>query len=477
MTSADIIADLRSLLGKQQVIDEPVVLTAYATDTWPLRLTQAAVGGARRERPLCVVRPASTHEVAACMRYLYSREVPVVPRGGGSGVQGGAEPPEGSVVLDVGQLNAILHLDRDRLSATAQAGVGQAKLEAWLNERGYISGHYPQSIDQAQVGGLIATRSSGQYSTRYGSIEDLVLGLEVVLADGSIVRVGSTGPRRAAGPDLRNLFIGSEGAFGVITEATLRVFPAPEETWMAAFSVPDMHGGLAMLRDIVQPGWRPAVLRLYDPIEAERAFGGQIERGSCLLLALSEGPADLPTLEGANVNRIVQAAGARPLGPEPVSAWLRNRNDVSAFYKYVQAGMIVDTIDVSAAWDRLADVYAAVVAALRKEVRELVAVSAHASHCYPQGANLYFVVGAQPPHDPAEVERVYERIWSVAMETVLGSGGSICHHHGIGKLRTRWLEPELGSAYGLLERLKVALDPQGLMNPGTLLPTRMEECR
>jgi alkyldihydroxyacetonephosphate synthase len=469
MTSKDIVADLRSLLGPERVMDDPGTLARCATDTWPLRLTQAAVGGPRLERPLCVVQPMSTEQAAVCVRYLYDAGVAIVPRAGGSAVQGGAEPPAGSVVVDVGQLNAILELDVDALSVTAQAGVGMAELEAWLNQRGFVSGHYPQSIDLAQLGGLVATRSAGQYSTRYGGIEDLLLGLEAVLPNGSVIRLTHDAPRRATGPDLRNVFVGSEGAFGVITEVTLRVSPTPEASWMDAFSVPDMRTGIGILRDVVQRGWRPSVLRLYDPVETERGFGKLVGATKCVLLALSEGPAGLPELEGTYVHRIVEAAGGTSIGPEPVQRWVQHRNDVSAFYEYVRAGVIVDTIDVSANWRKLPEVYANVLSALRSHVPELLAASAHVSHCYPQGANLYFVVGAQPGRDPATVEETYTRIWTAAMEAVFASGGSICHHHGIGKLRSRWLERELGSAYGLLERMKAALDPKGLMNPGTLL--------
>jgi alkyldihydroxyacetonephosphate synthase len=379
------------------------------------------------------------------------------------------------VVLDTARLDDIVELDEQARVVTAQAGVGLATLEAWLGARGYTCGHYPQSIDSARLGGLVATRSSGQFSTRYGSIEDLVVGLEAVLPDGTVIRIDHLAPRRSTGPDVRQLFIGSEGAFGVITEVSLRVFPSPAERWLCAYSVGSMRSGLGMLRDIVQSGWRPAVLRLYDPVEVERGFKAVIdERDTSLLLALSEGPTGLPSVERAAIEDVVNKNGGRPLGPEAVEHWLRHRNDVSEFHKYVKAGTIVDTIDVSAAWSRVADLYEVVLGALRSNVTELLVASAHASHCYAQGANLYFIVGAQPAWDSTEVERVYRSIWSTAMEAVLASGGSICHHHGIGKLRAEWLERELGSSMTLLERMKVALDPHGIMNPGTLLPVPRE---
>jgi alkyldihydroxyacetonephosphate synthase len=468
--AVDIVTGLQNLLGADRVSTDAATLQQFATDTWPLRLAQAAVGGPRRERPLAVIHPTSVNEVSASVRYLGAHGVAVVPRAGGSGVQGGAEPPAGSVVLDVGALDQVLDFDAAGLTVTAQAGIGLAQLESWLGERGFTCGHYPQSIDTARLGGLVATRSSGQFSTRYGSIEDLLAGLEVVLADGTVVHIDRRAPRRSAGPDLRQVFVGSEGTLGVITEVSLHVFPVPAERWLAAYAVASMRDGLDVLQRIVQSGWRPAVLRLYDPVETQRGFAEFVpERDACLLLCLSEGPHGLPALEGAAISEAVRQGGGQPLGQQPVQRWLGHRNDVSDFYTYLNAGMIVDTIDVSASWSRIADLYEAVLGALQHNIRELVVASAHASHCYAQGANLYFVLGAQPPRDAASVQHVYDCIWSTAMEAVLAAGGSICHHHGIGKLRAPWLQRELGSAHVVLERLKAALDPRGIMNPGTLL--------
>ena len=463
-----IVGELQALLGAEQVHADAVTLRAAATDTWPLRLVQSAVGGEPMPGPLCVVRPRAASEVAQALQLLYQGGVAVVPRGGGSGVQGGAEPPPGSVVLDLSNLDQILSLDEDNLSVTAQAGVRLHTLEQWLNERGYVGGHYPQSIEQAQLGGLVATRSAGQLSTRYGSIEDLLLGLAAVLPDGTALRIGAT-PRCAGGPDLRQLFLGSEGTLGVMTEVTLKVFPKPEATWRSAYALPSFTSGLDVMRRIMRPGWRPAVVRLYDAIETERSFPDQAERGTCLLLCAAEGPRGLPELEGAAIDSLAREVGAQPLGSAPVEAWFGHRNDVRAFYQYVQAGVIVDTIDVSVSWSCAAQVYQAVLAGLRHAVPELMVASAHASHAYPQGTSLYFVVGAQPPRDAAAVERIYRSIWSTAMQAVLANGGSICHHHGIGKLRAPWLAQQQSASVELLRQVKAALDPRGTMNPGTLL--------
>jgi len=464
----EVIIGLRSRLGPGQVLDDPAILAARSLDTWPLVLVQQVMG---REPPppRCVVRPRSTDEVATALAYLTGRGVPVVPYAGGSGVQGGAAPGPGAVVVDVGALDRILALDEENLTVAVGAGVPLATLEAWLGKRGYTTGHYPQSIDLALVGGLVATRSSGQFSTRYGSIEDLVAGLEAVLPDGQVVRISSQ-PRRAVGPDLRQLWIGSEGAFGIVTEVTLTVVPRPPERWLQAYGVPSMRAGLDVIRGFMREGWRPAVVRLHDAVEAHRSFYGTVAEGESALLLLSEGPTGYPAAEGAAIDAAARAAGLRPLGPGPVERWLEVRNDVAEYETYIRRGLIVDTIEVAAPWTAIGDIYEQVLRRLIDEVPEMVHASGHSSHSYPQGTNIYFVLAAQPRPDADDAARVYEAVWSRVMETTLALGGTISHHHGIGRFRARWVPQDLGSSYELLRRVKSALDPLGLMNPGSLLP-------
>ncbi|MCL6478643.1 MAG: FAD-binding oxidoreductase, partial [Peptococcaceae bacterium] len=383
-----VIQDLRELLGPDRVAAHPGILERRARDTWPLRLTQLAVG-LKLQEPVCVVKPRSTEEVSQTLAYLQRRGLAAVPYGGGSGVTGGAEPFPGSVVVDLGEMDQILGLDEENLTVTVQPGLIQAHLENWLNKRGYICGHYPQSIDLAQVGGLVATRSAGQFSTRYGCIEDLLVGLEAVLPGGEIVRIKNV-PRRSAGPDLRHIWLGSEGVFGVITEVTLKVFPKPADRWLMAYAVPVMRQGLDIIRKFMREGWRPAVVRLYDAVEADRKYAQYLQGRESILLLLSEGPEGYAQTEGRAVDRIVQAGGGRPLGPGPVEAWLEHRNDVHELEKYTGRGVIVDTIEVAANWTAIADIYDQVVDRLIREVPEIAVVSAHSSHSYPQGTNLYF---------------------------------------------------------------------------------------
>jgi alkyldihydroxyacetonephosphate synthase len=459
--------ELQERLGPDRVLTDKAERAQRAADTWPLRLVQRTAG-AELPGPVCVIRPQSADEAAEALGVLHARGVSVVPFGGGSGVTGGAQPPADAVALDMGALDRILHIDEENLTVTAQAGVLLAKLEAWLSKKGYTTGHYPQSIDLAQLGGLVATRSAGQFSTKYGNIEDMLVGLAALLPDGTSVRMAPVA-RWAAGPDLRGLWLGSEGAFGIITEVTLKIVPKPAARRLQAFAVPTMRDGLMIIQGMLREGWRPAVVRLHDATEAERSYPGTTNEGEALLLLISEGPAAYAAAEAEAIGAIAEAGNARPLGPEPVEKWLEHRNDVQLFDQLISMGIIVDTIEVAAGWDRIGDIYEQVTAQIRQEVPELMVISGHSSHSYPQGTNLYFIWAAQPPQDPAEVERVYWSVWNRVMETTLALGGSIVHHHGIGRLRAPWMGRQLGSAYPLLTALKQILDPRGLMNPGALV--------
>jgi alkyldihydroxyacetonephosphate synthase len=362
-------------------------------------------------------------------------------------------------------MNRILALDETSLAVTVQPGMRGDAFEAALDRRGYSMGHFPQSIAVSSVGGWVATRASGQFSTRYGSIEDMLLGFEAVLASGEATRLRAV-PRTATGPDLRTLFLGSEGTLGVLTELTLRVHPRPEHQRLASYAFPGMHGGLEAVRLTMRAGWRPAVLRLYDTVETARQFAAHVGEG-CLLLAVCEGPRGGVEAEAAGVEAIARAAGGAACGEPPVAWWLEHRNVVPSWERFFEQGIVVDTIEVAASWAAVPRLYDGVLAALR-EVPELLVASAHSSHSYPQGTCLY-VTFAIRAADLADGEAVYRRCWEQAMRATLAAGGTISHHHGIGRVRGPWLAEELGSAYPLLRTLKQALDPNGILNPGVLV--------
>ncbi len=453
-------------LDADRVVWDDDNLGEHAHDTWPLSLLRIHQGRLTT-RPACVVRPASTDDVATTLRLANQHRVAVVPYGGGSGVGGGVLPDSESIVVDLRRMNQLLDLNETSLQVRVQAGMYGHLFEQALQARGYSMGHWPQSVSLSTVGSWVATRAAGQYSSCYGSIEDMLLGLEAVLADGRIVRIKST-PRRSAGPDPRHLFLGAEGTAGIVTEATLKIFPLPDSRRMMSFAFPDFDSGLEAIRDITRAGWRPPVLRLYDAMETGRHFGEWQQEDRCFLLILTEGPPALTAVEAEACVAACQAHGGEAVGEAPVQHWFAERNNVPSLMSFVERGFVLDTIEVAVEWDRIHALYADVVAAMRT-VKNLIVISGHTSHAYMQGTNIYFTFVAKP-EDATAAEPTYLECWKQAMEATLRVGGTICHHHGIGRLRAPWMAAEHGSALDLLRTVKHALDPQGIMNPGVLLP-------
>jgi alkyldihydroxyacetonephosphate synthase len=463
-TTPAIVQALVERLGQDAVLTDAATLAARQHDYWVLAHLRRRLGQLGAP-PTCVVRPATTADVSAVLTIADARRVPVVPYGAGSGVCGGVLPPPDAIVLDLSRMDRVLALDETSLLVTVQPGMRGDAFEAALDARGYSMGHFPQSIAVSTVGGWVATRASGQFSTRYGNIEDMLAGGEVVLASGETVRFKPV-PRSATGPDLRALFLGSEGTLGVLTELTLRVHPRPEHRRVAAWAFPDVHAGLEAIRLVMRAGWRPAVLRLYDEIETARQFSADVP-GGCLLLALAEGPRAGAEVEAAAVAAIATAGGGTAASEATVAWWLDHRNTVPSWDRFFEQGIVVDTIEVAASWRDVHRLYDGTVGALRA-IPEVLVASAHSSHSYLQGTCLYVSVAIRPP-DLEQGEALYRRCWDEAMRATLAAGGTISHHHGIGRVRRGWLAEELGSAYPLLRTLKHVLDPHGILNPGVLL--------
>jgi alkyldihydroxyacetonephosphate synthase len=441
------------------LVTDPGTVATAGRDWWPLAMIWASDGVAI-PRGAVVARPVSEAEVAAVLRVCTEARVPVTAAAGRSGVCGASLPVHGGVVLDLTDLAGIVDVDDTSLVLDVRAGTFGAPLEAELRARhGVTLGHWPQSIDVSSVGGWLACRSAGQLSTRYGKIEDMVIGLDVVLADGRVVHTGGA-PRAAVGPDLTQLFVGSEGTLGVITGARLRVHPAPTTERRAAFRFQHFGDGMDACRRILRRGATPAVLRLYDGVEADRHF----ESGKHpMLLVLDEGDA---TMVDA-VMRVVheECATAIPTSEEFVAQWLEHRNDVSTLEQYLSGGYVVDTMEVAACWRALGAVYDDVLAAL-DGVEHMLVASAHLSHAYLDGACLYFTFAGRPP--PAQRESFYRDAWDAGARAALAAGAALSHHHGVGLNRGRFVRDALGEGFTVLAAVKESLDPRGILNPGKL---------
>jgi alkyldihydroxyacetonephosphate synthase len=435
--------------------------TAEASrDWWPLGLHWSLAGTvARRAEAVC--RPTTTEEVAAVVRACATDNVPLTAAGGRSGVSGASIPAFGGVVLDLTAMQGIVAIDAVSGVVEVLAGTFGPDLETELRQRCAMTiGHFPQSFDIATVGGWVACRGAGQYSTRYGKIEQMCVGLEVVLADGTVVRTGH-GPAAAMGPDLTQLFLGSEGTLGVITRVWLRAHPVPTHERRAAYTFGDFESGIEACRLILRRGATPAVLRLYDAAETQRSHGG--DGTTCALLILDEG--DIGLVEATFGVVEDECANAAPASDALVENWLQHRNDTDALQALTRKGFVVDTMEIAAPWSRLADIHVAARAALMA-VPNARTASCHLSHSYVDGACLYFTFAATPP--PDEIESTYVAMWDAGQRAVIAAGGNLSHHHGIGLNRSRYMAESMGSSLGVLQAVKDALDPRGILNPGKL---------
>ena len=436
--------------------------TAEASrDWWPVALHWALEGAVPR-RAAAVVRPSTTEQLAAVVAACREARVPVTAAGGRSGVCGAAAPVFGGIVLDTTALAGLGHVDEVSGVVEVRAGTFGPDLEQELRERyGLTIGHFPQSFDLATVGGWVACRGAGQYSTRYGKIEDMVVGLEVVLADGSIVHTGGA-PAAATGPDLTQLFTGSEGTLGVISTVWLRAHPVPPAERTAAYLFDSLGDGIEACRQILRRGATPAVLRLYDAEESARGRGG--DGTNCVLLVLDEGD---PAIVDATIAVVAEAcAGAVAGDPDLVEQWKQHRNDTSALQVLTRKGYVIDTMEIAAPWSRL-ETIASVARESLLAAPHARAASCHLSHSYLDGACLYFSFAATPP--PEEREATYVALWNAGQRAVLAMGGNLSHHHGIGINRGRFAAEALGEgAFTVLRSIKDALDPDGILNPGKL---------
>jgi len=439
----DVVDALRSVCDR--VITDPTDLAAATGDEWAMAASVART-------PEAVASPATAEEVAGVLGVCSDRRVPVTPAGARSGVCGGAVPVHGGVVLDLRGLAGVRSVDDTSLVADIGAGTMGDALEAELRaDHGLTLGHRPQSVAISTVGGWLACRSAGQYSTRYGKIEDMVVGLDVALADGRRITTGGA-PRAATGPDLTQLFVGSEGTLGVITSARLRLHPAPPAELRASYAFESFAAGVDACRRILRRGATPAVVRLYDEAESERTF----DLPTNVLVVLDEGDERLVEATMA----IVAEECHEPRGVEPVDRWLAHRDDVYDTDALARQGIVGDTMEVAAPWSTVARLYDEVTAAVAA-VAGTVWTSGHLSHAYGDGACVYITFAGTGAN-------WYVPAWDAAAGVVLAMGGALSHHHGIGLAKARFLAAALGPAHGVLVDLKRALDPSGILNPGKL---------
>lgn len=430
-----------------------------------------------QDAPDVVVRPADHDEVRACLDVAVARGIAVIPFGGGTSVVGALDPERGAhhavVSLDLRRLSGLIRLDEISGEAVLGAGTTGPEAEALLSAHGFELGHFPQSFRYATVGGFAAARSSGQNSAGNGRFDTMVTGIRAATPTGDI-DLGRS-PGSAAGPDLIRVFLGSEGIFGVITEVRVRVHPVPRDRVFESWSFPDFASGIEGLRLVAQQGNGPTVIRLSD--EAETAVSlaqiGKIGR------ALAKGASAVTVYEGdgiaerrARVGAHLAAAGGISSGEGPAEDWLRGRFDGPYLRdSLLDAGVFCETLETATTWSNLQSLRSAVETALKDGFADAGAksyVMCHVSHIYPTGASLYFTVLAGIRSDPLGV---WEPVKARVNDAIIASGGTISHHHAVGRDHAAWLGQEIGeTGVRILAAIKRELDPAGVLNPGAVIP-------
>jgi alkyldihydroxyacetonephosphate synthase len=480
---------------------------SYSRDLWPRHHIAVRAGRIADHKPAAIAWPENTEQVSALVRWCANEGVSLVPFGAGSGVCGGVLPTDNTLVVDLKRMKRWRSLDPERGYLDVEAGALGILMEEELQRKGYTIGHFPSSILCSTVGGWVAARGAGQCSGLYGKIEDMVVDLECVDGRGEV----ATLKRRLGGPDITPLIIGSEGVLGVVTSAKLRLHAVAEHQSFGSLSFGSLEAGYDAIREIYQRGLRPAVCRLYDPFDsmmarrglerAERAsgkkattknkstpgfgavaarnllkfpgainaaieaLGARVFGGSTLVL-IFEGERARAQGELAEALSIGSKAGARNLGEQPARHWLDHRYSVS----YRQApmfmmGAFVDTMEVAAPWSQLGALYDGV----REALGHHVMVMAHLSHAYPDGCSIYFTFAGSAESDEAAEQR-YDAAWRSAMSAAIEAGGTLSHHHGVGRSKAPRMGDELGLGVELVAAIKDALDPSSILNPGNLIP-------
>ncbi|MFC9790775.1 FAD-binding oxidoreductase [Rhodococcus sp. NPDC127528] len=433
-----------------------------------------------QDAPDAVVLPGSHDEVLALLRWCATESVAVVPFGGGTSVVGGLDPERGGFVevitLDLRRLDALVSLDPISGIAVLQAGVTGPQAEQMLGAHGFSLGHFPQSFQFATIGGFAATRSSGQASAGYGRFDDMVHRVRVATPAGDL-DLGRA-PASAAGPDLRELFVGSEGTFGIITEVAVRVHAAPEATVYQGWSFPDFETGAAALRTVIQTGATPTVMRLSD--EAETGLnlalagdiGGDSPAAGCLAITTFEGTEAHAKARYDEAFALITAAGGTALGEQPARDWEHGRFDAPYLRDaLLNAGAIVETLETATTWSNLSNLRTAVTTALTESLTAQgtpALVMCHISHTYPTGASLYFTVVCAQTSDPLPQWAAAKK---AAGDAIVSVGATITHHHAVGRDHRPWMTDEVGELGGrVLQAVKNAVDPTGILNPGKLIP-------
>ncbi len=474
MTDPNIYKQLISIVGEKNVSIKEIDKIAYGRDAFPLKIMQYRLPSILDGPfPDYIVWVENVEQVSEILKLANKYKIPVIPYGGGAGVNGGIVALTGGIILDLKKLKKI-EINKESNYVICQAGVIGQELEDYLNKHGYTLGHLPSSLTTSTIGGFVANRSAGALSSLYGKIEDMVLDLEVVLPNGEIIHTNRTRvPRKATGPDFNQFFIGTEGTFGVITEVCLSIKRKPDFREFLGFLFPDLASGFRAVKKILELGIRPSIIRLYEDVEARMVYHIEdIEKGQSYLTLSFDGyeeTRDLVKIQKDICRKICLNEKAKDMGDEGGKIWFENRlNMYFPSPDYIKMNLLADTIDVVTTFDNLENLFYKMKEAIEEK---RINCMAHWSHFYLEGGSMYliFVMLEKDTEEDKRASRLYEKAWLNGLKACIENGGSISHHHGIGIFRGKFMEQELGTGtYNLLKKIKKLIDPNNIMNPGKL---------
>ena len=457
-----LITDLKSILPESQVLSDRETLQASSHDTWPLS-TKLRRLGCHDYQADVVVKVTDEKQIQQVLALATANDTPVTPRALASSVTGQPLPTRGGIVLDVTGMTQHREINITNLTVEVSAGYNGGQLEDELQQMGWTLGHSPQSLYQSTVGGWLSTLATGQFSSYYGGIEELVTAYTVILATGEKLRLKAS-PRAAMGPDLRQLFIGAEGTLGIVTSVQLKIFPLPQTRLYDSLELPSIDAGLEIMREQAMAGLRPFLLRLYDTNEARHAMQNPLQDKPVMFLG-TQGVDAVAHAEMDAFMAIVHRHGGKSIGSEGVLKWMERRFDFSTVEKLLDShGGFAETIEIAHTWDGISGLYHALHEMLTPLADEVLS---HFSHVYPQGTSMYMILLGRESSDREAVEKL-RTIWRETMGVCLEHHAELSHHHGGGLVRSPYARESLGSAHLLLRRVKQALDPNGTLNPGKL---------
>lgn len=478
VSQTEIIKSMQSIVGTAGVVTDLKDLQESSVDRF--RKYEAYNNVFTRPIPTAIVYAENTDQVKSVLLYANKNGVNVIPRSGNSALEQMLESDkENHIILDASRMNKVIKIDKLNMQVTAQAGVPLGDLEDEVRKLGLTTGHSPQSKPLAQMGGLVAVRSIGQFSTLYGGIEDMIVGMEAVFPNGEITRIKNV-PRRAAGPDIRHVIVGNEGTLCFITEVTVKLFPYyPENNLFLGFHLSQMQDGLDILREVMVAGYKPSVARVYSKSDAATQFP-KFADGKCVLLFMTEGAPEISRANFEGIQKITNKHDElSPIDSKLIEGWFDQLNwgpkqvedEKEDILKTNDVGF---TTEIAADWENIGRIFDAVVDRVPKEIPDMIWIGGHSSHSYINGTNIYFVYyyhveGISPEE---EITKYHNPINKIIVEESLKHGGTMVHHHGVGKARAPWIKEEYGSSFYILKTLKEAFDPNNIMNAGSIIPEK-----